>query len=76
MSSLPSLPGRAVVTAFERAGFVLIRITASHHILKKDGHPYLLSVPIHGSTPLKRGTLRSLIRASGMSVEVFREYAE
>ena len=39
--------------------------------MKKTGHPFNLSVPRHASQILKPGTLRSLIRASGMTVEEF-----
>lgn len=60
--------------AFERAGFALVRISGSHHIMKRDGHPFLLSVPVHGSDPVKRGTLRSLIRDAGLTVEEFADY--
>lgn len=61
------------IRAFAAHGFELDRVTGSHHILKKDGHAYLLSVPVHGNQSLKSGTLRGLIRASGLTVDQFRE---
>jgi predicted RNA binding protein YcfA (HicA-like mRNA interferase family) len=70
-SSIPSLSGRDVVRAFEHLGFVLDRIKGSHHILVKAGHPHLLAVPVHGSQVVKRGTLKSLIDASGVTREEF-----
>lgn len=71
MAKLPTVTGREAVRAFERLGFKLDRITSSHHILKRPGHPFHLSVPIHGNRPLRAGTIRSLIRDAGVTVEQF-----
>jgi len=69
MPELPKLSGRAVVKAFGRNGWELVRQKGSHMILVKDGSLATLSVPDHrGIAP---GTLRSLIRASGLTVEQF-----
>lgn len=69
MSKLPTVTGREAVEAFERLGFNLDRITSSHHILKRPGHRFHLSVPIHGSKPLRAGTVRGLVRDAGVTVE-------
>jgi len=55
--------------AFERDGWVLRRQAGSHMILTKVGSIASLSVPDHKE--LAPGTLRKLIRYSGMSVEEF-----
>jgi predicted RNA binding protein YcfA (HicA-like mRNA interferase family) len=73
MASLPSVTGRQAVEAFGKAGFALVRISGSHHMLRRPGHRYVLSVPVHGKKKLKPGTLRSLIRDAGMTVEEFCE---
>ena len=73
MSSLPTITGKEAKAAFEKLGFYEDRVKGSHHILKRDGHRYLLSVPIHGGKNLKSGTLRALIRASGITVEQFQD---
>jgi len=39
--------------------------------MKKPGHPLLLTIPVHASQSLKAGTLRSLIRDAGLTVEEF-----
>ena len=69
MASLPSVSGQRVVGAFRKAGWVKDRQHGSHVILIKAGHPASLSVPQHRE--LAPGTLRALIRASGMSVDQF-----
>lgn len=72
-SELPSLSGSKVIAAFEKAGFTLDHIRGGHHILKKPGHRFILSVPVHGNRTIKHGTLRGLIRAAGLTVAEFVE---
>jgi len=69
MPPLPRLSGREVVEAFEKDGWQVARQRGSHIVLVKDGHLATLSVPDHRE--VAKGTLRSLIRASGLSVEAF-----
>jgi predicted RNA binding protein YcfA (HicA-like mRNA interferase family) len=69
MSSLPKLSGRKVVRIFESLGWEVARQRGSHIILVKDNHNATLSVPDHKE--IAKGTLRSLIRTAGMTVEEF-----
>jgi predicted RNA binding protein YcfA (HicA-like mRNA interferase family) len=69
MATLPLLSGRDVVNAFARDGWQMVRQRGSHMILVKPGHMATLSVPDHRE--VARGTLRSLIRSSGLTVEEF-----
>jgi predicted RNA binding protein YcfA (HicA-like mRNA interferase family) len=73
MPSLPILAGREVVKAFGQDGWQLARQRGSHMILVKPGHMATLSVPDHREVAM--GTLRSLIRASGLTVEAFAPLA-
>jgi predicted RNA binding protein YcfA (HicA-like mRNA interferase family) len=73
MVRLPVLSGVEAVKAFERAGWTIDRQRGSHVILVKDGQPATLSVPDHKE--LAKGTLRSLIRAAGMTTEDFASLA-
>ena len=46
MPPLPVLPGLHVVRALEKAGFEVVRIRGSHHVLRHpDGRG--TSVPVH-----------------------------
>ena len=65
------MTGREVIAEFEKFGFAVVRIEGSHHIMKKDGHKNLLSVPVHGHKAVKRGTLGGLIRAAGLTPDLF-----
>lgn len=69
MASLPSISGERAVRILQKAGWFKDRQHGSHVIPIKPGHPASLSVPQHRE--LAPGTLRALIRASGMSVGQF-----
>ena len=70
MSKLPSVSGSDAIRAFERIGYEVDRQRGSHVILRLSVAPYRrLVVPAHKS--LAKGTLRSLIRESGLTVEEF-----
>ncbi|MEY2550625.1 MAG: hypothetical protein QOG12_769 [Verrucomicrobiota bacterium] len=71
MPPVPLLSGREVVRVFERFGWQRVRQRGSHIILVKEGSRATLSVPDHAE--LGRGTLRSLIRAAGLTIEEFME---
>jgi predicted RNA binding protein YcfA (HicA-like mRNA interferase family) len=71
VAALPSVSGEHTFRAFQRAGWAIDRQRGSHVILLKPGNPASLSVPLHRE--LAPGTLRSLIRAAGMTVAQFVE---
>jgi len=73
MSKLPSVGGKQAISAFEHNGFGVDRVSGAHHMMKKPGHRFVLSVPVHGKTPLKKGLLRGLINAAGKTVDQFLE---
>jgi len=65
---LPSIPGRAVVRALTKVGFIEVRGGKGSHIKLKRGSG-LLIVPDH--RPVKPGTMRSIIRSARLTVEQF-----
>ena len=69
MPGLPVLGGRKVVRAFEKSGWQIARQRGSHIIMVKEGKNVTLSIPDHKE--VAKGTLRSLIRAAGMTVDEF-----
>lgn len=69
MPPLPVISGQEALKAFKRAGWIYARRHGSHMILTKPGTVVTLSVPDHKE--LDVGTLRSLIRKSGLIVEEF-----
>jgi predicted RNA binding protein YcfA (HicA-like mRNA interferase family) len=69
MAHLPRISGREVVKVFESLGWSQARQSGSHIILVREGHSATLSVPDHKEAA--KGTLRSLIRSAGITVEDF-----
>ena len=69
MPPLPVLSGRETVRIFETLGWQIARQRGSHIILIKPGCMATLSVPDHHE--IAKGTLRSLIRAAGLTVDEF-----
>ena len=71
MPSLPVISGRKTVRTFENLGWQVARQRGSHIILVKDGEITTLSIPDHKE--IAKGTLRSLIRTAGITVDEFLE---
>ena len=69
MTRLPRASGREVVAALQRAGFDISHVRGSHYYLRKQGTGRLVPVPVHGSRDLPLGTLRSILRLAGLTVE-------
>lgn len=73
MNRLPRVSGRQVLAALLKGGFELSHIRGSHHYLRKTGAASLVVVPVHGNRTLPVGTLRAIIRQSGLSEDEFVE---
>jgi predicted RNA binding protein YcfA (HicA-like mRNA interferase family) len=71
MSKLGNTSGKEVVKAFSKAGWQPVGQVGSHLVMTKPGQRANLSIPQHKE--LSVGTLRALIRASGMTVDEFLE---
>jgi len=69
MGKLANISGKEAVKAFQRAGWVLVGQVGSHCVMTKPDQRANLSIPQHKELSL--GTLRALIRASGMTVDEF-----
>lgn len=72
MSGLPRVSGRDVVKALSKAGYKQDRQHGSHVILRQVAYPNRrIVVPDHKE--IAKGTLRSIIRETGLTVEQFRK---
>ena len=69
MARLANISGREAAKAFEKAGWQRVGQVGSHLMLVKSGVRANLAVPQHKE--LSVGTLRALIRHSGLTVEEF-----
>lgn len=69
MNKLPMTSGRECIAALEKAGFYIRRRESSHVILRRDDPFAQVVVPDHKE--IDRGTLKAIIRQSGLSVTEF-----
>ena len=69
MAKLPRIDGATAIKLFEAEGYTVCRVKSSHHILKKEGVRFLLTVPVHGTKELKPGLLSGLLKDAGISAD-------
>ena len=70
MTRLPRLNGREVIKVLNGAGFRLIRVKGSHHLLRHaDGRTP--TVPVHGGEIIGPGLLSKILRDCEMTREEF-----
>jgi predicted RNA binding protein YcfA (HicA-like mRNA interferase family) len=61
MTKLPSLTGQKLISALRKAGFDVIRVKGSHHLLKHpDGRCTV--VPVHRGETIGPGLLAKILR--------------
>ena len=70
MTRLPSLKSRQIVSALERCGFTVIRITGSHYQLFNERTRRHTTAPYH-NRDLPRGTVAAIVRQAGVKREEF-----
>jgi predicted RNA binding protein YcfA (HicA-like mRNA interferase family) len=67
MPPVPAVRGSQLVNALEKAGFVV----GSHHIMRHpDGRR--TTVPVHAGRDIRPGTLRNILRDTGLTVDDLR----
>ena len=69
MGRLTNISGQEAAKAFQKAGWRSVGQVGSHLVMTKPGVRVNLSIPQHRE--LSVGTLRALIRASGLTVDEF-----
>lgn len=73
MPKLPVLSGQDVRRVLESFGFQLVRQRGSHMVMQRADEGCTTTVPLPDHAELRTGTLRSIIRQSGLAVEDFRK---
>ncbi|MFL1420040.1 type II toxin-antitoxin system HicA family toxin [Pseudomonas fildesensis] len=59
------MQSRLLIKALQEAGWVLDRVTCSHHIFTHRYNPYTIPVP-HSKKDLPLGTVRSIRKRAGL----------
>ncbi|MEK7118913.1 MAG: type II toxin-antitoxin system HicA family toxin [Patescibacteria group bacterium] len=71
MSKVPSLPARKFIRVLKKFGFVLHRVSGSHHIFIRKSDQLSVSVPAHAGHDLGKGLMLSFLKDAGISLEEF-----
>jgi predicted RNA binding protein YcfA (HicA-like mRNA interferase family) len=72
LSKLPVISGQELCKILKKTGYFIDHQTGSHIILRNENPPYRrLTVPDHKE--IAKGTLRSIIRQVGLTVDEFNE---
>lgn len=71
MGRLRVLSGREVCRILEAHGFAEVRRRGSHVVMQRRNDAGTVTVPVPDHPELKPGTLRSIVRQSGLSREAF-----
>jgi len=58
--SVPVLSGTQVVKVLERAGFSVVRVSGSHHVMRRTVGCTVV-VPVHAVRDMPNGTLRNVL---------------
>lgn len=64
---MKSISGKRLCKIVEKRGWLLKRITSSHHIYESSEIQQILSIPVHGNQDLKIGTLKALMKIAQLS---------
>jgi len=70
VTRLPRIDGRAVIAALGKAGFEVVRVKGSHHLLRHtDGRT--TTVPVHAGEIIGPGLLGKILRDCDLTREAF-----
>ena len=64
---MKSVSGKSFCKILEQHGWRLVRIRGSHHIYEKDGVETIAVVPVHANRDLRLGTLKTLLKDTGLN---------
>jgi predicted RNA binding protein YcfA (HicA-like mRNA interferase family) len=73
LPKLSVLYGQDVRRVLESHGFLLVRQRGSHMVMQKSGDEGTTTIPVPDQSELRTGTLRAIIRQSGLAVEEYRK---
>ena len=63
---MKNISGKKLCKILEGNGWVLVRISGSHHVYTKNGEEAKIVVPVHGNKELKIGLLKAILKTAGL----------
>ncbi len=73
MPKLGALSAKEVCRILQANGFVKVRQAGSHIIMQRRSGTDTTTVPVPNHSEIAKGTLRSIIRMSGLEAALFRK---
>lgn len=64
---MKSISGKKLCKIVVKKGWILKKITGSHHIYEKPNENKIVSIPVHRNQDLKLGTLKSIMKIAQLS---------
>jgi predicted RNA binding protein YcfA (HicA-like mRNA interferase family) len=71
LGRLRVLSGSEVSKILEQHGFVAVRQRGSHRVMQLQAEGTTITVPVPLHDPVRRGTLQSIVRQSGLAKSLF-----
>ncbi len=69
----PRVSGKDLAAALERMGWTRVGTAGSHVKMRNSRGPGMAIIPIHGNVTLPPGTLKNILRQTGLSNEELKE---
>lgn len=64
---MKSISGKKLCKIVEKKGWILKKVTGSHHIYENSNEQKILSIPVHRNQDLKIETLKSIMKIAQLS---------
>ena len=71
MPKLPQVKAKETIKVFEKIGFAHSQTRGSHYIMRRKVDKGKVVVPLHGTRPLGKGLLLSLLNDANLTKEEF-----
>ena len=62
-----SVSGKTLCKVVDRHGWVLKRVSGSHHIYTKSDSTTILVIPVHGNRDLPIGTIKAILKDANLT---------
>ena len=66
---MKSISGKKLCKIVKKKGWILKKITGSHHIYENPNDNKIISIPVHRNQDLKLGTLKSIMKIAQLLEE-------
>ena len=64
---MKQVSGKEFVSLIQKRGWILKRISGSHHVFTKEGRQERIVIPVHANRPLKIGLLKHQMKIAGLT---------